>query len=100
MLIEHTYRIYHRLQKEKSLDLCEKIIIIRDREADLATNPTAVKVLFIPEQKRELKQKEKASFKKICDSYNLGYYVNDDGELVWYQQRKSNNLGKRKPGRM
>lgn len=82
MNIELVFRIYHRLQCG-SLDLCEKIIITRDNEADLEINPTAVVVKFIPKQKRELTSKEKNTLKNFCNEHNLVYEVNNKGEMLW-----------------
>ena len=98
MLIEQTYRIYHRLQRG-SLDLCEKIIIARDYEADLENNPTAVTVKFIPKQKRELTAKEISEIENLCDTYNLKYKMNSKGEMEWSQEKMINN-GKKRRGKM
>ena len=98
MNIEYVFRIYHRLQ-HGSLDLCEQIIIIRDYDADLGINPTAIKVKFIPKKKRELTAKERSSLRTFCNVHNLAYEINNKGEMIWDQAGMIKN-GNQKRGTM
>ena len=78
MNIEKVFRIYHKLQKGPR-DYCDKIIVIKDINADLQADPTAVTVKFIPKKKRQLTAIEKTSLKNFCMYHNLGYMIDDDG---------------------
>lgn len=98
MNIEKVFRIYHRLQQGPR-DYCDKIIIIRDPNADHQADPTAVTVKFIPRKRRPLTTAEKTLLKNFCMYHQLGYEINEDGSMIWYQESMI-NLGNRKSGQM
>lgn len=99
MNIEMVFRIYHKMCKRNLADFCEKIVITRDRSMDLETQPTSIKVKFVSNVKRELTEKERAELKPLCDTYNLGYYLNEKGEMIWYQGKRI-VPGNKKTGKM
>ena len=82
MRIEVAFFIYRRLSK-KSIDLCEEIEIKRDYDADLKKEPTAVKVIFRPKEKRDLTKSEKTLINNFCNYHKICYEINDEGEIVW-----------------
>jgi hypothetical protein len=99
MKIEMVFRIYRKLMK-RSGDFCAKVVIIPDEEADLITDPTAIKVKFIPKTPRRLKSTERSILKHFCEYHNVEYYVNMEGEMIWQDQPKTEIPGKRRSGKM
>lgn len=98
MKLEQVFFIYRKLANV-AIDMCEKIEITRDYSMDLEMNPLAVKVRFIPREKRDLTEEEKQKLKLFCKYHEFEYEFNRQGDMIWRCQLITNR-GKRKNGQM